>query len=71
MVLKAAREMTAGGVMVYNCVAVETTTDPRIPRDSIEIFNNAAAEAGMSVEQPMRVTIDSYHPINILKARKK
>ena len=57
--------------MVYNCVAVETTTDPRIPRDSIEIFNNAAAEAGMSVEQPMRVTIDSYHPINILKARKK
>ncbi|MDD7318967.1 MAG: precorrin-6y C5,15-methyltransferase (decarboxylating) subunit CbiE [Prevotella sp.] len=71
IILKAAREMTPGGVIVYNCVAVETTTDPRIPRDSIEIFNNAAAEAGLTVEQPLRVAIDLYHPINILKARKK
>lgn len=71
MVRKAAQAMAHGGVIVYNCVAVETTTDPRIPTDSMEVFCQSAAGAGMTVEQPMRVAIDSYHPINILKARKK
>ncbi|RRD00280.1 precorrin-6y C5,15-methyltransferase (decarboxylating) subunit CbiE [Prevotella sp. OH937_COT-195] len=71
IVSKAAQAMTGGGVMTYNCVAVETTSDPRIPTDSMEIFHRSAVEAGMTVEQPLRVAINSYHPINILKARKK
>ena len=59
-----------GGVMVYNCVDPASVTDERIRSDSEEIFNKTASQLGMEVLKPLSVTVDDYHPINILKALK-
>jgi len=68
---KAAGVLLPGGVMVYNCVAPESVTDKRIHTDSQQVFEMTAHELGLVLEEPMRVAINDYHPIIILKARKK
>ena len=56
--------------MVYNCVDPKSITDERIRTDSRQVFETAARELGLVMEEPMRVAINDYHPIMILKARK-
>ena len=71
MMVKAHACLQEGGVMVYNCVDPASVTDERIRSDSEEIFNKTASQLGMEVLKPLSVTVDDYHPIKILKARKK
>ena len=70
MMAKAAHALLPGGVMVYNCVDPKSITDERIRTDSQQVFEMAARELGLVLEEPMRVAINDYHPIIILKARK-
>ena len=70
MMAKAANALLPGGVMVYNCVDPKSITDERIRTDSQQVFEMAARELGLALEEPMRVAINEYHPIIILKARK-
>jgi precorrin-6Y C5,15-methyltransferase (decarboxylating) len=70
LMTKAVKELLPGGVIVYNCVAPESVTDSRIRSDSQQIFEATARELGLVLEEPMRVAINDYHPIIILKARK-
>ena len=67
---KACRHLLPGGVLVYNCVAPDSVTDQRIRTDSQAVFDETAATLGLTLEQPLRVAINDYHPIHILKARK-
>ena len=71
VMVKAHACLQEGGVMVYNCVDPASVTDERIRSDSEEIFNKTASQLGMEVLKPLSVTVDDYHPIKILKARKK
>ena len=70
MMAKAANALLPGGVMVYNCVDPKSITDERIRTDSQQVFEMAVRELGLALEEPMRVAINDYHPIIILKARK-
>ena len=70
MMAKAAHALLPGGVMVYNCVDPKSITDERIRTDSQQVFEMAVRELGLALEEPMRVAINDYHPIIILKARK-
>ena len=70
MMAKAAKALLPGGVVVYNCVDPKSITDERIRTDSRQVFETAARELGLVLEEPMRVAINDYHPIMILKARK-
>ena len=70
MMAKAANALLPGGVMVYNCVDPKSITDERIRTDSQQIFEVTARELGLVLEEPIRVAINDYHPIIILKARK-
>lgn len=70
MMAKAANALLPGGVMVYNCVDPKSITDERIRTDSQQIFEATARELGLVLEEPIRVAINDYHPIIILKARK-
>jgi precorrin-6Y C5,15-methyltransferase (decarboxylating) len=71
MMTEAHRYLQPGGVMVYNCVDPQTITDPRIRKDSEELFFATAHRLGMQAEEPLCVAINNYHPIHILKATKK
>lgn len=70
LMTKAVKELLPGGVIVYNCVAPESVTDSRIRSDSQQIFEATARELGLVLEEPMRVAINDYHPIVILKGKK-
>ena len=70
MMAKAANALLPGGVMVYNCVDPKSITDERIRTDSQQVFEMTARELRLVLEEPMRVAINDYHPIIILKARK-
>jgi precorrin-6Y C5,15-methyltransferase (decarboxylating) len=70
MMAKAANALLPGGVMVYNCVDPKSIIDERIRTDSQQVFEMTARELGLVLEEPMRVAINDYHPIIILKARK-
>lgn len=70
MMAKAANALLPGGVMVYNSVDPKSITDERIRTDSQQVFEMTARELGLVLEEPMRVAINDYHPIIILKARK-
>lgn len=70
MMAKAANALLPGGVMVYNRVDPKSITDERIRTDSQQVFEMTARELGLVLEEPMRVAINDYHPIIILKARK-
>ena len=70
LMTKAVKELLPGGVIVYNCVAPESVTDSRIRSDSQQIFEATARELGLVLEEPMRVAINDYHPIVILKGIK-
>ena len=67
---KAVDYLASGGVVVYNCVLPESTSDERIRRDSRKIFEETAQQLGMQLCPPQCVTINDYHPIQILKFRK-
>lgn len=57
---RAEEALLPGGCMVFNSVSAE----------SKDAFLQAAARLGMKVHPPVRIALDDYNPINILKAEK-
>ncbi len=71
MMAKAVRYLTPGGVVVMNSVTspvVERITDHR--PSSQQLFDEACAQLGLRQCPPLRIQLDDYNPITILKAEK-
>ena len=53
-------ELTEGGVIVMNTVV----------QSSYDVFMESAKKLGMKLEEPVRIALDDFNPITILKATK-
>jgi precorrin-6Y C5,15-methyltransferase (decarboxylating) len=53
------------GVIVMNSVKA-----PKVTTDSHQLWDKACQELGLKQEPPMRIIIDEYHPIEILKCKR-
>ena len=65
IVAKVLTVLAPGGVIVMNSVKA-----PLVKTDSHQLWDEACREFALQQEPPMRVVIDEYHPIEILKAYK-
>ena len=68
MMARAVKAMMPGGVIVMNSVkapVVEQMTNHR--PSSRQMWDEACKELSLKQEAPMRVAIDEYHPIEVLK----
>lgn len=54
------------GVIVFNSV-----TSPKVPTNSRQLWDEACAELGLQQEEPLRIQLNDYNPIEILKAHRK
>lgn len=57
--------MVSDGIIVFNSV-----TSPMVHTDSHQLWNEACAEFGLKQESPLRIQLNDYNPIEILKCRK-
>ena len=62
---KAVRYLTPGGTIVMNSVAA-----PRVTTDSHRLWDEACRELHLTQEPPLRIQINDYHPITILKCKR-
>jgi precorrin-6Y C5,15-methyltransferase (decarboxylating) len=53
------------GVIVMNSVKA-----PKVRTDSHQLWDEACRELGLTQEPPMRIVIDEYHPIEILRCKR-
>lgn len=57
--------MTRNGVIVFNSV-----TSPRVATNSRELWDDACQELGLTQDPPLRIQLNDYNPIEILRCRK-
>lgn len=60
---KALTVLAPDGVIVFNSV-----TSPKVPVDSRQLWDEACAELGLTQAPPLRIQLNDYNPIEILKA---
>jgi precorrin-6Y C5,15-methyltransferase (decarboxylating) len=65
MMSKALKYLKPDGCMVMNSVKA-----PKVQTDSHQLWDEACQELGLIQEQPMRINVNDYHPIEILKCRR-
>ena len=53
------------GIIVFNSV-----TSPKVPTNSRQLWNEACEELGLQQEEPLRIQLNDYNPIEILKAHR-
>ena len=53
------------GIIVFNSV-----TSPKVTVDSHQLWNEACAELGLHQEPPLRIQLNDYNPIEILKCKR-
>ncbi|MBR5325511.1 MAG: precorrin-6y C5,15-methyltransferase (decarboxylating) subunit CbiE [Prevotella sp.] len=53
------------GVIVFNSV-----TSPKVPTDSRQLWDEACAELSLRQESPLRIQLNDYNPIEILRCRR-
>ena len=53
------------GVIVFNSV-----TSPMVPTDSRQLWDEACAELGLRQDSPLRIQLNDYNPIEILRCRR-
>ena len=53
------------GVIVFNSV-----TSPKVPTNSRQLWDEACEELGIQQEEPLRIQLNDYNPIEILKAHR-
>jgi precorrin-6Y C5,15-methyltransferase (decarboxylating) len=54
------------GVIVFNSV-----TSPKVPINSRLLWDEACEELGLHQEEPLRIQLNDYNPIEILSASPK
>ena len=57
--------LAPGGIIVFNSV-----TSPKVHTDSHQLWNDACRELGLQQEIPLRITLNDFNPIEILKCKK-
>ena len=57
--------LAPGGIIVFNSV-----TSPKVHIDSHQLWNDACRELGLQQEIPLRITLNDFNPIEILKCKK-
>lgn len=57
--------LAPGGIIVFNSV-----TSPKVHTDSHQLWNDACRELGLQQETPLRITLNDFNPIEILKCKK-
>ena len=60
---KVLKVIAPDGVIVFNSV-----TSPKVPVDSKKLWDEACAELGLHQEPPLRIELNDYNPIEILKS---
>ena len=53
------------GIMVFNSV-----TSPKVPVNSRLLWDNACLELGLQQEEPLRIQLNNYNPIEILRCKR-
>ena len=53
------------GIVVFNSV-----TSPKVPTNSHQLWDEACEELGLHQEEPLRIQLNDYNPIEILKAHR-
>ena len=53
------------GVIVFNSV-----TSPKVPTNSRQLWDEACEELGLQQEEPLRIQLNDYNPIEILKTHR-
>jgi precorrin-6Y C5,15-methyltransferase (decarboxylating) len=54
----------------YGVIVMNSVKAPKVTTDSHQLWDNACQELGLKQEPPMRIIIDEYHPIEILKCKR-
>ena len=62
---KALEVLSDDGIIVFNSV-----TSPKVTVDSHQLWNEACAELGLHQEPPLRIQLNDYNPIEILKCKR-
>ena len=57
--------LAGDGVIVFNSV-----TSPMVPTDSRQLWDEACAELGLRQESPLRIQLNDFNPIEILRCRR-
>jgi precorrin-6Y C5,15-methyltransferase (decarboxylating) len=65
MIAKVLTMLTDDGVIVFNSV-----TSPKVPTDSRHLWDEACTELGLTQEPPLRIQLNDYNPIEILKVKR-
>lgn len=65
IIMKVLAVLDDGGCIVMNSVKA-----PKVNLDSHQLWDEACQELGLQQESPMRIVINEYHPIEILKAHR-
>ena len=53
------------GIIVFNSV-----TSPKVPTNSRQLWDEACEDLGLQQEEPLRIQLNDYNPIEILKAHR-
>ena len=62
---KALTVLTEDGIIVFNSV-----TSPKVPTDSRMLWDEACAALGLKQESPLRIQLNDYNPIEILRCKR-
>ena len=57
--------LTDDGIIVFNSV-----TSPKVPTDSRQLWNDACTDLGLKQDYSLRIQLNDYNPIEILRCRK-
>ena len=57
--------LSSDGIIVFNSV-----TSPKVPTNSRQLWDEACEELGLQQEDPLRIQLNDYNPIEILKAHR-
>ena len=63
---KVARRLAPGGIVVMNSVQA-----PRVATDSRRLWGEACRELNLQQEPPVHIQLNEYHPITILKCKRR
>ena len=65
MMAKVLTVLNPDGIMVFNSV-----TSPKVPVNSRLLWDNACLELGLQQEEPLRIQLNDYNPIEILRCKR-
>ena len=65
IIAKVLTAITPDGIIVFNSV-----TSPKVPTDSRQLWYEACAEFGLKQEHPLRIQLNDYNPIEILRCKR-